>query len=174
MIVQKRILIIAGPNGAGKTTFATEFLPHEAGCPIFVNADAIAAGLSPFQPSFVAFRAGRLMIEIIRDHARKGDSFAFETTLSGRRHARSIPHWQTDHYRVTLFFLRLPTPDMAVARVQQRVDDGGHAVPEDIVRRRFRAGWSNFKDIYQNLVDDWVIHDNAGPIPVCLASGGKR
>ena len=80
----KKILIIAGPNGAGKTTFATEFLPNEAGCPIFVNADLIAAGLSPFKPDIAAIRAGRLMLSQIHEHARKGDSFSFETTLSGR------------------------------------------------------------------------------------------
>ena len=81
---QKRIIIIAGPNGAGKTTFAREFLPNEAGCPIFVNADLIAAGLSPFQPELAAVKAGRVMLEQISEHARRGDNFAFETTLAGR------------------------------------------------------------------------------------------
>src|SRR5437660_1476261 len=91
----RRIVIIAGPNGAGKTTFAQEFLPHEAVCPTFVNADLIAAGLSPFAPEAAALRAGRLMIAEINRHARSGNSFAFETTLAGRRYARMIPAWQT-------------------------------------------------------------------------------
>jgi len=87
----KRIVIIAGPNGAGKTTFAREFLPNEADCPNFVNADLIAAGLSPFAPELAAFKAGRLMLEAIAEHARRGESFAFETTLSGLTYAQMIP-----------------------------------------------------------------------------------
>ncbi len=83
-VVQPRILIIAGPNGAGKTTFARTFLTHEADCPVFVNADLIAAGLSPFAPEAAAVRAGRLMLSEIALHVGRGDSFAFETTLSGR------------------------------------------------------------------------------------------
>ena len=83
----KRVVIIAGPNGAGKTTFALEFLPNEAGCPVFINADMIAAGLSPFSPELEAVKAGRLMLEAIAEHAAKGESFAFETTLSGRIYA---------------------------------------------------------------------------------------
>lgn len=91
---EKKVVIIAGPNGAGKTTFATEFLPHEAGCPVFVNADLIAAGLSPFAPGAAAVRAGRLMLGEINAHARRGESFACETTLSGLMYARLIPQWQ--------------------------------------------------------------------------------
>jgi len=96
---EKKIIIIAGPNGAGKTTFAEEFLPKEANCPIFVNADLIAAGLAPFDPDRAAYKAGRLMLEEIADHARRRDSFAFETTLSGRGYARLIPGWRDDVVR---------------------------------------------------------------------------
>ena len=133
-MADRRILMIAGPNGAGKTTFATEFLPNEADCPIFVNADLIAAGLSPFRTDLVAFQAGRLMLRQIQGHARRGDSFAFETTLSGLGYARWIPRWQARGYRVKLFFLRLSTPEDAIARVAQRVSEGGHDVPEPVVR----------------------------------------
>lgn len=90
-MAEKRIFVIAGPNGAGKTTFATEFLPHEARCPVFVNADLIAAGLSPFRPERVALAAARVMLRRIHEHAARGESFAFETTLSGRGYAASIP-----------------------------------------------------------------------------------
>ncbi len=169
-----KILIIAGPNGAGKTTFATEFLPNEADCLAFVNADSIAAGLSPFRPSSVALRAGRLMIETIRRYAARGESFAFETTLSGRGHARSIPLWREWGYRVELFFLRLPTPEMAISRVRQRVSEGGHDISEAVVRRRFRAGWRNFETVYRDLVDEWAIYDNSGTAPILLAKGGLR
>jgi predicted ABC-type ATPase len=90
----QRVLIIAGPNGAGKTTFATEFLPNEGACPTFVNVDLIAAGLSPFDPNAAAVRAGRLMLSEIDRHVRRGDSFAFETTLSGRGYLRRIADWR--------------------------------------------------------------------------------
>ncbi len=173
MTGHKKILIIAGPNGAGKTNFATEFLPNEADCPSFVNADAIAAGLSPFRPSSVEFRASRLMIETIHGYAARGESFAFETTLSGRGHIRWIPLWRERGYHVKLLFLQLPTPELAVARVQQRVSEGGHDVPEAVVRRRFRAGWSNFELIYRDLVDQWVTYDNSGSSPVLLKEGGN-
>ena len=124
MISSRRILIVAGANGAGKTAFATEFLPNEADCPIFINADLIAAGLSPFRPDLTALRAGRLMLSMIRDYVRRGESFAFETTLSGRSYARLIPHWREQGYSVELFFLRLSRPEIAIARVKQRVGRG--------------------------------------------------
>lgn len=169
----KRILIIAGPNGAGKTTFATEFLPNEADCPIFVNADLIAAGLSPFRPDLAAIRAGRLMLNQIHEHARKGDSFSFETTLSGRGYSRLIPVWQEHGYQVKLFFLRLPTPELAIARVQQRVSEGGHNVPDTIVRRRFHSGLRNFESIYRDMVDEWAMYDNSGDTPILVSEVSK-
>ena len=173
MTGHKKILIIAGPNGAGKTSFATEFLPNEADCPSFVNADSIAAGLSPFRPSSVEYRASRLMIETIHGYAARGESFAFETTLGGRGYIRWIPLWRERGYHVKLFFLQMPTPEMAVTRVRQRVSEGGHDVPEAVVRRRFHAGWSNFELIYRDLVDEWVLYDNSGSSPVLLAKGRK-
>jgi predicted ABC-type ATPase len=105
----KKIVIIAGPNGAGKTTFAREFLPREADCPDFINVDLIAAGLSPFDPNRAALRAGRLMLQEIHRRAGAGESFAFETTLSGRNYARLIPRWRKAGYHVKLIFLSLPT-----------------------------------------------------------------
>ena len=167
----KKILMIAGPNGAGKTTFATQFLPNEANCPIFVNADLIAAGLSPFRRDLVAVRAGRLMLEEIHGQVRKGNSFAFETTLSGRSYARWIPLWRERGHQVKLFFLRLPTVETAIKRVAQRVMEGGHDVPEAVIRRRFHAGWQNFERVYRDLVDEWALYDNSGDAPKLLAEG---
>lgn len=163
----KRIVIIAGPNGAGKTTFAREFLPNEANCPNFVNADLIAAGLSPFAPELAAFKAGRLMLEAIAEHAQHGESFAFETTLSGLTYAQMIPSWRADGYAVKLVFLALPDVEMALARVAARVAQGGHNVPEDVVRRRFSAGRNNF-DRYKQLVNNWQLYDNSGILPALL------
>lgn len=164
----KRIFIIAGPNGAGKTTFATEFLPNEAHCPTFINADLIAAELNPLQPDLAAIQAGRTMLKLIHDCVKKEKSFAFETTLSGHGYTRLVPLWQKEGYLVKLFFLRLPTPEMAIARVRQRAMEGGHDVPEQTVRRRFRSGWRNFQLIYRDLVDEWVVYENSGHTPVLL------
>ena len=166
-----RIIIIAGPNGAGKSTFAAEFLPQEAGCPNFVNADLIAAGLNPFRPERAAFRAGRLMLALLDGYAAKGETFAFETTLSGRGYARLIRQWQAQGCRVGIIYLKLPTPETAIARVRQRVSEGGHAVPEEVIRRRFHAGWHNFQTIYRPLVDEWAIYDSAITPPALLTRG---
>ena len=163
--VQPKIIIIAGPNGAGKTTFAREFLPNEAACPVFVNADLIAAGLSPFAPEQAAIQAGRLMLQAIAEHVAKRDSFAIETTLSGRGYARQIPQWRKAGYWVELFFLSLPHADMAVQRVAERVRQGGHHIPETTIRRRFDAGLQLLRAVYQPLVDQWAVYDNAGDEP---------
>jgi predicted ABC-type ATPase len=162
---EKKIVIIAGPNGAGKTTFAREFLPNEAHCPVFVNADLIAAGLSPFAPELAAVKAGRLMLQAVDEHVSKGESFALETTLSGMGYARAIPRWRAHGYHVKLVFLQLPDADTAVARVAERVRQGGHDVAEAVIRRRFMAGLRNFREVYQPLVDVWLHFDNAGDAP---------
>ena len=155
----KRIIIFAGPNGAGKTTLAMELLPNEANVSTFINADLIAAGLDPLQPERAAFRAGRMMLEMIDACVVRGESFAFETTLSGRGYARMIPRWQEQGYWVTLVFLRVSSPDLTIERVRQRVIEGGHDLPEDVIRRRFQAGLENFQNIYRGLVDEVIIYD---------------
>lgn len=165
-MTKPKIIIIAGPNGAGKTTFAREFLPQEAGCPVFVNADLIAAGLSPFAPERAAIQAGRLTLQAIAQHVAQRESFAFETTLSGKSYARQIPHWRQFGYRVELFFLSLPSAEMAVQRVAERVRQGGHDIPEATIRRRFDAGKRLFFEVYQPLVDQWVLYDNSGDEPL--------
>ena len=171
---KKKIVIIAGPNGEGKTTFALEFLPNEADCPVFVNADLIAVGLAPFTPEEAAFRAGRLMLKEIAAHVHKGESFSFETTLSGRRYVRIIPQWQTSGYQIKLIFLTLPNVKMAIERVATRVAQGGHDVPEAVIRRRFPTGLKNFNKIYKQLVDAWVLYDNSQENPVLLEQGGRE
>ena len=172
-MTKPKIIIIAGPNGAGKTTFAREFLPQEAGCPVFVNADLIAAGLSPFAPERAAIQAGRLMLEAIAQHVGKRESFAFETTLSGKGYARQIPQWRQLGYRVGLFFLSLASADMAVQRVAERVRQGGHDIPEATIRRRFAAGLFLLSNVYQPLVDQWAVYDNAGDEPILMDWSNK-
>ncbi|MDP4299985.1 AAA family ATPase [Leptothrix discophora] len=166
--VERKVIIIAGPNGAGKTTFAREFLPHEAGCPVFLNADLIAAGLAPFAPEQAALQAGRVMLQELDRHFAQGVSFAFETTLSGRGYLSHVQAWQRAGYKVKLIFLRLDSAEEAIARVAQRVRQGGHHIPADVIRRRFRTGLSNFESLYSPLVDAWVLYDNAGTVPVLL------
>ena len=167
----KKIVMIAGPNGAGKPSFAREFLPREAGCPEFINVDLIAAGLSPFDPPRAALQAGRVMLQEIGRRVRAGESFAFETTLAGRQYARWIPRWRAAGYHVKLIFLSLPNAELAMARVAARVAQGGHAVEEVVVRRRFDAGRRHFQAVYRDLVNSWIEYDNAGPLPVPIASG---
>ena len=169
-----QILVIAGPNGAGKTTFAKEYLPNEADCPRFVNADLIAAGLSPFAPSLAAVRAGRLMLEEIERLFDRRHSFAFETTLSGMIWANKIAAWKEAGYRVEIIFLRLPDADMAVRRVAARVRQGGHDVPEETIRRRFAKGLRNFIEVYSLLADAWSLYDNSALPPKLLAAGGTH
>jgi predicted ABC-type ATPase len=168
MNAEPRIIIIAGPNGAGKITFAREFLPSEAACPVFINADLIAAGLAPFAPDTASLQAGRLMLQELARYSAARTSFAFETTLSGRGYLRLIKEWQDAGYSVKLIFLQLASPEEAIARVAQRVRQGGHNIPEDVIRRRFTAGKENFERRYSPLVDSWARYDNGGELPILI------
>jgi predicted ABC-type ATPase len=163
------LYVIAGPNGAGKTTFAREFLPHEVECPEFVNADLIASGLSPFAPEREAIRAGRLMLERIRSLGGRGQDFGFETTFSGRTNIRLLRDLKKRGYKVHLYFLWLKSVKLALERIRARVKEGGHDVPESVVRRRFRRSLSNFFQLYQPLADSWAIFDNSGDNPKLIA-----
>jgi len=172
--MRKKIVIIAGPNGAGKTTFAKEYLPTEVDCNLFVNADEIAAGISSCTTRSVSIRAGKRMLEQIDGHVKKAESFAFETTLSGRSYEARIPRWRKLGYEVKLIFLSLPKPEMAIARVKARVAQGGHDIAENVIRRRFIRGWQNFDMVYRLLVDAWVHYDNSFAKPVLCDKGRKR
>lgn len=163
----KRILIIAGPNGAGKTTYAETYL-EEGGYRHFVNADLIAKGISPFDPDAAAVRAGRVMLELLDDLVEQGESFAFETTLSGLTYVAKIRLWKSLEYEVRLLFVQLDSADLAVRRVSNRVREGGHNIPEEVIRRRFEAGIKNFQDVYRDLVDDWILVDNSGESAVII------
>ena len=171
----KRALVVAGPNGAGKTTYirrrlAVSVAPH----PVFVNADLAASALDPFSPERAAIAAGRSLLREIEARAARGEDFIFETTLAGRAYMRRIREWRAIGYVVSLHFLLLPDPTIAVSRVAARVSRGGHHVPETVIRRRFVAGWRNFRSVYRSLVDDWAVFDNAGPTPILIEQGGRR
>ena len=114
-----------------------------------------------------------MLAEIAR-YAAAGVSFGFETTLAGRTYARMIPRWQKDGYRIEITFLQLDCPETAIARVAERVRQGGHDVPEAVIRRRFQAGKKNFDLLYRDLVDDWILYDNSGERPRLIDSSARH
>ena len=161
-----RVIIIAGPNGAGKTTFARQFLPHEAGVIQFVNADLIAAGISPFDPASANVSAGRVMIKRLEDLVNEGADFAVETTLSGRWLAGHLETWRSRGYTVTLYYVRLSSVEISLERIRQRVKNGGHTIPEDVARRRFNRSLALLESTYKHLVDHWSVWTNDGVTPI--------
>ena len=161
--------IIAGPNGSGKTTFASEFLPKYVKCPNFVNADFIAQGLSPFYPNRAAIKAGKLVLSQIHEFAKAGVDFAFESTLAGKLYANLFKKLKNNGYKLHLFFLWIPNPELAIARIKKRVSGGGHNISDKDVRRRFTRSIRNFFKLYQPLLDSWMLFDNAGSIPALIA-----
>jgi len=165
----KNVYIIAGPNGSGKTTFAKMFLPEYVDCPNFVNADLIAQGLAPFEPRAAAVKAGKLVLQQIHEYAGRGVDFAFETTLSGKSYVNLLRELKAKGYRLHLFFLWIPSPELAIARIKERVREGGHSVPAEDVRRRFGRGIRNFFQLYESLVDSWMLFDNSKAKPVLIA-----
>ena len=163
--------MIAGPNGAGKTTFARQYLSKETAIIHFINADLIAAGLSPLAPAGAALRAGRLVLSEIERLSRERESFAFETTLSGRRYIQRFQSLKTLGYKIEFVYLRVASPKLALKRIASRVKQGGHDVPKADVIRRFDRSWNNFINIYQPLADAWVVYENSGKIAVSVERG---
>jgi predicted ABC-type ATPase len=168
-VKSKTAYIIAGPNGSGKTTFAQLFLPDYVQCPNFVNADLIAKGLAPFAPQAAAIKAGKLVLQQIHEYANRGVDFAFETTLSGKSYATLLVELKAKGYALHLFFLWIPSVELAIARIKERVAEGGHHIPAQDVRRRFARGLTNFFTLYEPLVDSWVLFDNSKAKPVLIA-----
>jgi predicted ABC-type ATPase len=166
---QKRLFIIAGCNGAGKTTASFRMLPELLDCKEFVNADEIARGLSPFQPEKVAFEAGRIMLGRIDELIEKGEDFAFETTLATKSYLSFIKKAKQNGYFVSLVFFWLKSPELAIERVKKRVSEGGHHIPEDVVRRRYQRGIENLFKLFFNEVDYLLIFDNSNPNPDLVA-----
>lgn len=168
------LYIIAGCNGAGKTTASYTILPEMLNCREFVNADEIARGLSPFQPEKVAIEAGRLMLGRIYELLTRKEDFAFETTLSTRSYVKTVKRAQKAGYFVTLIYFWLNSPELAVARVKDRVLEGGHDVPERIIRRRYQKGVENLFKLFIPVSDFWMVVDNSENPFKLIAEGEKE
>jgi predicted ABC-type ATPase len=164
------LYVIAGPNGAGKTTFAREFLPKFADCPLFINVDDLARNLSPREPRLAAIEAGKLMLEQLNDLSSHKISFGFETTLAGKSYLHLFKNLRKEGYCIQLIYLRLPSAEMAIQRVKDRVLQGGHSVDPIDVRRRFHRGIQNFR-YYRSVVDHWQICDASIQPPLVLGYG---
>ena len=165
-----RIYVIGGPNGAGKTTASMALFPHGLQCPEYVNADAIAAGISPFRPESVALQAGRVMLARLRELVESNQDFAFETTMASRSFAPFLRDCVAKGYTVHLLFVWLKSPDLAIERVAHRVAAGGHHIPEDVVRRRYVRGIQNFFNLYIPLARTWDCVDNSAGESILVAT----
>ena len=155
------VYVIGGANGAGKTTTALALLAQRLDVVEFVNADSIAAGVSPLNPESVALQAGRMMIERMELLLNSNTDFAFETTLASRSFAPFLRRCKDRGYSVALLYFWLRSADLAVERVSMRVASGGHSIPEEVVRRRYERGRRNLFDLYLPLADEWMIFDNS-------------
>jgi predicted ABC-type ATPase len=165
---EKKRYIIAGPNGAGKTTFALEYLPQVAGCTRFINADLIAAGLSPLAPERELMAASRLFLRAIEERIAEGQTFAFETTLAGRTYLRLVERLQRDGWRVELIYLALPSAEMSKLRVAERVAHGGHNIPAADIERRFPRSLRHLLNDFSHHVDSCTCFMNDGESPVLV------
>lgn len=168
--------IIAGPNGAGKTTFALEYLPKVADCTTFINADLIAAGLSPLAPEREIMAASRIFLNELKERIRLRENFAFETTLSGRTYLRLIRELRHDGWTIKLIFLGLPNIEMSKMRVAERVAHGGHNIPVKDIERRFPRSLSNLFQNFSSIVDHCLcfMNDRGTPLPVFEQHNGRR
>ena len=162
--------VIAGPNGAGKSTFALSYLPNLAKCENFVNADLIAAGLSPINPSVAAVKAGRMVLERIEELSSRQLDFGFETTLAGKHHTRTLQSLKQKGYRIVLRYLWIPSTTFAIHRIKNRVALGGHHVPSPDVRRRFGRSIRNLFALYAPLADELIVLNNSTSPPTIIFS----
>jgi len=170
----KKLYVIAGCNGAGKTTASYTILPGILDCKEFVNADEIARGISPFQPEKVGIEAGRMMLKRINNLLQTGESFAFETTLSTRSYVEFVERAKEVEYQVTCLFFWLNSEGLAISRVATRVKEGGHNIPEEVIRRRYKAGVKNFFNLFLHRVDNWLFVNNSGDSYEIIAEGSTN
>ena len=172
--ISPQVILIAGPNGAGKTSLAPFLLQDRYGEFPFVNADAIASGLSAFEPESVAIEAGRVMLNRLHELSERHESFAFESTLAARSYGPWLSRLRQQGYEVYLLFVWLRSVDLAIERVAERVRRGGHHIPSKELRRRYKRGIINLFDLYMPLADAWAIYDNSDRDQAALVATGVR
>jgi len=165
------LVVIGGPNGAGKSTTALEIIPNSLNIKEFINADAIAKGLSPYNINDVKIQAGKIMLHRMHELAAKNIDFALESTLSSRSLAKFLIQCRQNGYHVALLYFWLNDIALAIQRVKNRVDSGGHDIPVDIIKRRYRKSKLNLLNIYLPVSDSWTIFDNSANNPVIVAEG---
>jgi predicted ABC-type ATPase len=168
------VIVLAGPNGAGKTTAARTLLAETLKVMTYVNADVIAQGLAGFDPDSAAIEASRIMLERLHKLAEHGADFAFETTLAGRSYVPWIKGLRNQGYTVSLLYFWLESPDLAVARVADRVRLGGHSIPEATTRQRYQRSLRNFFSLYRPIVTSWEMFNNTGSNPEQVAFGDEK
>lgn len=166
---QAHIIAVAGPNGAGKSTTAPSLLKGTLKVNEFVNADLIAKD----NPGMTSIGAGRIMLNRMHDLADRRVNFAFESTMASKSFAPWIARLSKMEYQFYLVFLWLPSAELAIDRVKERVRMGGHNVASDIIRRRYRTGLKNFFNLYQKLAEIWYFYDNSIDVPKLIAYGKK-
>ncbi len=169
-----RLYILAGCNGAGKTTASYSFLPEILDCREFVNSDEFAKSLSPFDPSIASVSASRFMLRRIQYLMERGADFSIETTLATRSLVSIIKEARAKSYVITILYLWLQSPEIAVQRVKDRVETGGHNIPENVLRRRYTTGLKYLFDIYMPICDRWMIADNSGATFMLIAEGDDK
>lgn len=170
----ERLYIIAGPNGAGKTTASYTILPEIFHCKEFINADEIARGISPFNPDTVSIQAGRIMLKRSSELLERGETFAIETTLSLKFYVEFIKRAKEREYEITLLFLWLNSPELAMTRVKTRVKEGGHNIPAEVIKRRYYTGLKNLFHLYIPIVNNWLLVDNSGEEFQVIAEGSEN
>ena len=157
--------IIAAPNGAGKTTFALNYLPKVAHCHRFLNADLIAAGLSPLAPEQQLIHASRLFLKALDTYIVAQENFAFETTLAGKTYLKLIQRLKNAGWYVELIYLALPSMEMSKMRVAERVAHGGHNIPIKDIERRFQRSLQHLLVDFSSLADNTHCFMNSGHTP---------
>ena len=170
----ERLYIIAGPNGAGKTTASYTILPEIFHCKEFINADEIARGISPFNPDTVSIQAGKIMLKRFSELLERGETFAIETTLSLISYVKFIKRAKEREYEITLLFLWLNSPELAMTRVKTRVKEGGHNIPAEVIERRYYTGLKNLFHLYIPIVNNWLLVDNSGEEFQVIAEGSEN